>query len=106
MAGSGAALLQIFLVIFFGAVELACWGNLRRNRPAELAARLQRRTRLLCDSLLLRRMKENRRAVLRPEVRTLAVHLRRIVRLPEHLEQLLVTYFGGIERDLHHFSVS
>src|SRR5258707_4140693 len=48
-------------------------------------------------------MKENRRAVLRAQIRSLAVHLRRVMSLPENVEQLFVTHFCGIERHLHHF---
>src|SRR6266853_2978 len=48
-------------------------------------------------------MKENRRAVLRAEIRSLAVHLRRVMSLPENVKQLFVTHFCGIERHLHHF---
>src|SRR6266851_8712743 len=48
-------------------------------------------------------MKENRRAVLCAEVRPLAVQLRRVMSLPEDVEQLFVTHFCRIERHLHHF---
>src|SRR5580693_9566951 len=51
-------------------------------------------------------MKENRGAVLRAEVRSLAVHLRGIVCLPEHVEQFFVTHLRGIKRDLYHFRVA
>src|SRR6266850_1013524 len=50
-------------------------------------------------------MSENRRAVLRSEVRPLAVHLRWVVRFPEDIEQLFVTHFCRIERHLHYFRV-
>src|SRR5438132_11702569 len=48
-------------------------------------------------------MEENCRAVLRAEVWSLAVHLRRVVRVPEDVEQMFVTYFRGIKRYLHDF---
>src|ERR1700687_3971073 len=48
-------------------------------------------------------MKENCRAVLRTRVRSLAVHLRRVVSLPENVEQLFVTHFCRVKRHLHHF---
>src|SRR5256885_13359154 len=48
-------------------------------------------------------MKENRRAILSAEVRTLPAHLCRVVSLPENVEQLFVTYLCRIERDLHYF---
>src|SRR6267143_495216 len=47
-------------------------------------------------------MKENRRAVLCAEIRSLAVHLRRVMSLPENVEQLFITHFCGIEGHLHH----
>src|SRR5712664_1411387 len=51
-------------------------------------------------------MKENRSAVLRAEVRPLAVQLRRVMSLPENVEQLFITHFCRIERYLHHFRMS
>src|SRR6266513_2861461 len=48
-------------------------------------------------------MEENRRAVLRAEIRSLAVHLCRVMSLPENVEQLFVTHFCGIKCHLHHF---
>src|SRR5216683_6610662 len=50
-------------------------------------------------------MKEYGRAVLCAEVRPLAVYLRRVVSLPENVEQLFVTHFWRIERHLHHFGM-
>src|SRR6266568_6658450 len=50
-------------------------------------------------------MKENRCAVLCPEVRSLAVHLRWVVSLPESFQQLFVSHFRGIKSDLHDFRV-
>src|SRR5438046_4827064 len=48
-------------------------------------------------------MEENRRAVLCAEIRSLAVHLCRVMSLPENVEQLSVTHFCGIKCHLHHF---
>src|SRR6266566_9728330 len=48
-------------------------------------------------------MEENRRAVLCAEIRSLAVHLCRVMSLPENVEQLFVTHFCGIKCHLHHF---
>src|SRR6266566_3241121 len=50
-------------------------------------------------------MKENRRAVLRTEVRPLAIHLRRVMHLPKHIQQLFVTHFCRIKSHLYHFRV-
>ena len=51
-------------------------------------------------------MKENRGAVLCAKVWSLAVHLRRVVNLPESFEQLFVSHFRRIKRYLHHFRMS
>src|SRR5437660_7067765 len=51
-------------------------------------------------------MEENRRAVLRAEVWSLAVHLRGVVSLPKHIKQLFVAHFRGIESHLHDFRMS
>src|SRR6266446_1108443 len=103
VAGGHTALLQIFLVILLTAIERACGRDLRRDGPLEFAAGIECCSRLLGRGFLLRGMKKNRRAILRAEVRPLAVHLRRVVRLPENVEQLLVTHFRRIECYLHHF---
>src|SRR2546430_668758 len=103
VAGRHAALLQVLLVILFGTIERACRRDLRRDGPLEFAAGIERCARLLCRGFLLRRMKENRRAILCAEVWTLPVHLCRVVSLPENVEQLFVTHFCGIERNLHPF---
>src|SRR6266702_8632355 len=50
-------------------------------------------------------MKENRRAVLRTEVRTLAIHLRRVMHLPKHIQQLFVIHFCRVKSHLYHFRV-
>src|SRR5271165_1897668 len=51
-------------------------------------------------------MEKNGRAVLRAEVRSLAVHLRRVVHFPEYIEQLLVAQLRWIKGDLHDFRVT
>ena len=45
-------------------------------------------------------MKENGRAILRPDIRPLAIHLRRVVILEEDLQQVFVGNLGRIVRDL------
>src|SRR5579872_3346232 len=50
-------------------------------------------------------MKEDRRSVLRPKIRSLPVHLRRVMHLPEHIEQLLVAHFRRIKRHPHHLGM-
>ncbi len=85
VAASQATLLQILLVIVLGLVERLGRNDLRHNRLAEAARSFQRLFRGLGLGFLLRRVKEDRRAVLRSPVGALAVELRRIVILPESL---------------------
>src|SRR6266849_6445675 len=55
VAARCAALLQIFLVIFFRAIEGARRRDFRCDRPLELSARFQRRARLFGNRFLLRK---------------------------------------------------
>src|SRR5579859_3589135 len=48
-------------------------------------------------------MIENRRSVLCSDVRSLPVHLCRIVHVPERFHQRFVTHFRRVKRHLHHF---
>src|SRR5438045_3116338 len=105
MARRRAPLLQIFLVILLRPPERSRGRDLRRHRPPQFPARLQRRLRLLRRRFLLRRMKENRRPVLRPIVRPLPIHLRRIMHLPERIQQFLVADLLRIESHPHHLGV-
>ena len=57
------------------------------------------------DALLFRRMREDHRAVLRADIGSLAVELRRVVHLEEQVEQFFVSNFGGIERHFHDFGM-
>src|SRR6266478_1314541 len=50
-------------------------------------------------------MEENRRAVLRAEVRPLAIHLRGVMHLPKHIQPLFVTHFSRIKSHVYHFRV-
>src|ERR1700674_2460635 len=51
-------------------------------------------------------MEEDCGAVLRAEIRALAVYLRGIVHLPEGVEQLFVAHLRRVEGDLHDFGVA
>src|SRR3954466_3274425 len=51
-------------------------------------------------------MKEDGRAVLMPDVRSLAVQRGWVVVIPEDFEQVVIADDLGIKRDLHHFSVA
>src|SRR5258708_12227645 len=103
MAGGRAALLQIFLVVFFRAIERASRCDLRGDGPLEFSAGIQRCARLLGRYFLLWRMEENRSTVLCAKVRPLTVHLRRVVDLPESFQHLLISHFRRIKRYFHHF---
>src|SRR6267154_704193 len=105
MAGRRATLFQIALMILLAYVERAGRGYLRGDRLAELAAGLQCSFRFFRGRLLLWRMEEDRGAVLRAEVRALAVHLRRVVHLPESVKQLLIGQRRWIESNLHDFGM-
>src|SRR6266852_3873980 len=106
MAGGRAALFQVALVVFFGAIKGTGGGDLRGDRLAEFSAGLPRGFGFFRRGLLFRRVKENCRAILAAEVRALPVHLRGIVHLPKGVQQFLVAQFRWVERDLHHFGVS
>ena len=56
--------------------------------------------------LLSWRMIKNHRAILRSEVRTLPIQLRRIMLREKCFEQMLITHTRRIERDLQNFRVA
>src|SRR5580693_4633873 len=89
VAARGAALLQIALVVFFGPPEGRGGRDLGHDRAAKAAAGLQLVARGNRRRLLLRGVEEDRRAVLRPLVRTLLVQRGRVVVGPEHFQQPL-----------------
>ena len=102
-----AALFQIALVVLFGAPE-----GLRRLDFCDDALGLEAAFGgELLDlgaglRLLLRRVEEDGRAVLRAPVRALAVEGGGIVQGEEGVEQLLVADLGGVEFQLDHFGVA
>src|SRR5262245_22862159 len=89
VAGAEAALLQVPLVIVLGAPELLGRRDLGDDRPCESPALLQRRFGGEGGRFLLGRIEEDGRAVLPSDVRTLTVELRRVVAVPEHVEELV-----------------
>src|SRR5438552_16251834 len=93
-------------MIVFRLVERRRRSDLGHDRARKLSARRQLRLRLLGDSLLLVAVIENRRTVLGADVRALTVQRRRIVILPEDVEQLLVRHLRRIVDELNHFGVS
>src|SRR5919108_73496 len=88
-AGRAAALLEVLLVVVLGLVEGRRRLDLRHDRraPVRLLARLRAQRELL----LLLVVEEDDRAVLVADVPSLAVELRRIVLVPEDVEQLFVS---------------
>src|SRR5919202_89187 len=103
-AAGQAALLQVALVVLLGPVEVRGGRDLGYHRLAVSG--------LLAlpggqgGGLLLGRVEEDRRAVLRTAVGTLAVELRGVVELPEHDEQLVVGDPLGVELDLDDLRVA
>src|SRR5579862_9368475 len=96
VAGRESALFQILLVIVLGGMELNRWHDLGHDRLLEASRLFQLLFRKPGFAFLLRSVKEDRRAVLRSIIRTLAVELGGIVVLPEHFEQFLVGELGGV----------
>ncbi len=98
MAARHAALLEVALVIFFRAIEFAGRGDFRGNRALKFLAGLETCFGLLCDGFLFRRVRENRRAILRAEIRSLAIYLRRIVHVPERFDERFVAHLLRIKK--------
>src|SRR6266481_7122475 len=101
-----AALREILLVILLGRVERRGGHDRGDDRPLEPAALLEPRFRRDGRRLLRGVVEEDRRAVLRPHVGSLAIHRRRIVLAPEDVEQLLVRHARGIVVDEHALRVA
>src|SRR3990170_3980933 len=91
-----SALGQVLLVVLLGAVELGGGGDLGDDRAAVPAAALEGFLRGTRGGLLLRRVKEDGRPVLRADVGTLAIHRGGVVAFPERLQQRVVGHLGGI----------
>src|SRR6266852_6486795 len=58
MAGGGAALFEVALVVVLGSIKRAGWGDFCGDGLAEIAAGLQRGLRFFRNGFLLRRMEE------------------------------------------------
>src|SRR3954469_19272994 len=98
-----ATLLQILLVVLLGAVERLRGFDHGDDGFIHLFLNI------LLDPLgggfLLGRMEEDRRTILSSVVRSLAVELRRIVKLEEQTHQLLIRHFFRIEREFYDFGM-
>lgn len=97
---------EVFLVIVLGDVEGLGGDDLGDDRPVEDFVIGEAGDHGLGDPLLLRRVAEDRRAVLRARVVALVVELGRVVDHEEDLEQLAIGHGLWIERNLHHFGVA
>src|SRR5947207_10019016 len=104
MAGRKSVLLEIALVVLFGAPERGRGLDARYDRAFEAAG--ERFFFCARGTLLLGRVNEDHRAVLRPRIRSLTVQLGRIVILKKNIEQLLIGNSLWIEGHLHHFGMS
>src|SRR4051812_9504624 len=100
VAARAAALLEVLLVVVLGLPEGRSGLDLRLDlpRPAELG--LGRRLARARRRLLLGRVEEDRRAVLRADVESLAIPRTRVVLAPEDVEDILVGDDGRVEGDL------
>lgn len=97
-------LVQVLLVVVLGVPPAA--GGQDLGDDAALPPLLADGGRDLAgDALLLGRVREDARPVLRPHVRPLAVGRRRVVHPVEELEELLVRDLGGVVDDLRGFGV-
>ena len=95
MAARAAVLLDVLLVILLGAPEGRGGSDLGHDRATEPAAGLELLLHRGGGRLLGLVVIEDGRAVLGADVRPLAIQRRRIVELPEDLQQLLVADLGG-----------
>src|SRR2546430_2835763 len=100
-----AALFQIALMIFFRAPEFRRRFNLSHDWAIEFAACRELLLERFRRGFLLRRMVKNDRAILRSNVRTLAIQGHRIVARPENIEELIVIDLGGVELHLDDLGV-
>jgi hypothetical protein len=98
-------LLEIFLMMFLSPKEVGGRGDFRNDRIGESPGRLGPFFRLLRRVFLVGRMPVDDRAILRAAILTLPVQGRRIVTLPEDIEQRVVGNDRGIELDPYDFSV-
>ena len=94
---------QVLLVVVLRVEELVGIRDLGRDLAVSATSehRLERVTGLQRRLLLRVRGHVDRRAVLRADVIPLPHPLRRVVRLPEQLEQVGVRHLGRVEDDLH-----
>lgn len=106
MAGSGAALGKILLMVFLGAVKGAGGPQFGDNGAVENVGFFESGDGFAGFGFLLRVMVENCGAVLRAEVGSLVIERGGIVILKKRSEKLAIRNLRGIEFDFDGFSVS
>src|SRR5580704_4876076 len=100
VAARETAFLEVPLVVLFRRVERHGRHDLRDDRPAELVCGLERVARGDRGRVLRFVMIENRRPILRADVRPLPVQRRRVVVLPENIQQVIIRDLGRVIGDL------
>src|ERR1700722_3886831 len=103
MAGDRAALLQVLLVVLFGAPEGLRRHHLGDDRLLKRFLLVQADNRRFRGGLLLGRVKKYRAAILCSPVRTLTVELSGVVQFKKQIQQALIAHLRGIELHFHHF---
>src|ERR1700677_2091156 len=106
VAGTGAALREVLLVIFLRAIKFRRGNDLRDDWATEIPRLLELRLGRLGFGFLLRRVVEDNRPVLIANIRPLPVHRGRVVILEKNFEQLLVADLGRIVFDVHHLRMA
>ena len=104
MARRYALFLKIPLMIFFGAIERRSRSDLRDDGPAEPSVRALLGS--TSHAFLLRGVKENRRTILRADVRALPIGSGWVVHFPESVEELFVADSRGVKGYLDGLCVS
>src|SRR3989475_6769484 len=97
---------EVLLMIVLGDVEGPGGDDLGDDGVIEDLVLREGSDHVLGDRLLVRRVVEDRRPVLRADVMTLAVERGRIVDREEDLKQLAEGDHLGVERDLHRLGVA
>jgi len=104
--GLPAVVGEVLLVVLLRRVECAEGGHLGDDRTRPDPFGVQLGDQVAGDLLLLRRVVEDHRAVLRPHVVALAIQGGRIVNAEEHLQNLAVADLARVEAHLHHFGMA
>jgi hypothetical protein len=103
----GAAVFrEILLVIFFRAIKGRGGFDLGHDRTAETSAFFECREFGFGRGFLFRRVVKNHGAILRTDIRPLAIASRRIVVTPEDIKERVIGDFRRIKSDLNDFGMA